>query len=79
MNSLDENCTPDKRRYDDCFNSWFKSVFLKGKTTPNHDTACGELFAQYQKCLQVRRLVLLAHCMTGFVFLRADSIASIAV
>lgn len=71
MNSLDENCTPDKRLYDSCFHSWFRNVFLKGKTTPDHDTACGELFAQYQTCLQVRkqlyfRVVL---CLPGGAFL----------
>ncbi len=53
MNSLDEECTPLKTKYDECFNVWFRDSFLKGKAEIGHDQACGELFKTYQSCLQV--------------------------
>ena len=53
MDSLDEDCTPLKVKYDECFNAWFRDGFLKGKAEINHDQACGELFKSYQTCLQV--------------------------
>ena len=55
MNSLDEECTPHKAKYDECFNAWFRDSFLKGKAEVGHDQACGELFKTYQSCLQVWR------------------------
>jgi len=51
MNSLDEECTPLKTKYDECFNAWFRDSFLKGKA--GHEEACGELFKAYQGCLKV--------------------------
>ena len=51
MNSLDEECTPLKTKYDECFNAWFRESFLKGKA--GHEEACGELFKAYQGCLKV--------------------------
>ena len=50
MRSLEEECTPLKVRYDECFDSWFAQGFLKGKS--NHDEACGKLFAAYSHCLK---------------------------
>lgn len=55
MNSIEESCTPPKIKYDNCFNSWFRDVFLKGKgSETSHDQACGDLFRDYQDCLKVR-------------------------
>lgn len=51
MNSLDEQCTPLKTKYDECFNAWFRDSFLKGKE--DHQEVCGELFKAYQECLKV--------------------------
>ena len=51
MNSLDEECTPLKTKYDECFNAWFRESFLKGKA--GHEEACGEVFKAYQRCLKV--------------------------
>ena len=52
MESLDPNCTSLKQKYDDCFNGWFRESFLNRKG-PDHDTACGKLFKEYQACLKV--------------------------
>lgn len=51
MNSLDEQCTPLKSSYDECFNKWFKVSFLKSGSS-DHDTACGQLFIAYQECVK---------------------------
>ena len=51
MESMDEHCTPLKVKYDECFNTWFRSSFLKGRG--NHEDACGRLFSDYQACLKV--------------------------
>lgn len=48
MNSMDDECTPLKREYDSCFNSWFRENFLKGDT----NDVCGEVFTKYQKCVK---------------------------
>lgn len=54
MNSIDDSCTPIKAQYDDCFNSWFRDKFLKGKGDElGHDQACGKFFKEYQQCLKV--------------------------
>ena len=56
MNSLVESCTPLKNKYDDCFNSWFKDYYLKGKgNEKTHNASCGKLFSVYQSCLTVSR------------------------
>lgn len=52
MQSIAEDCTPLKAKYDTCFNTWFKNSYLKGGQ--DHEQACGEVFAAYQQCLQVR-------------------------
>ena len=55
MNSIEESCTPAKLKYDNCFNSWFRDVFLKGKAAESsHEQACGDLFREYQDCLKVK-------------------------
>ena len=54
MNSIDESCTPLKKNYDNCFNSWFRDVFLKNNSSKQeHDKVCGEQFKEYQACLKV--------------------------
>ena len=55
MESLDSNCTSLKQKYDGCFNGWFRDSFLNRKG-PDHDTACGKLFKEYQTCLKVAEL-----------------------
>lgn len=53
MNSIDDSCTPLKAKYDNCFNSWFRDVFLKDMSSKqSHDEACGELFKEYLTCLK---------------------------
>jgi len=59
MNSIDSDCTPLKKQYDDCFNAWFKEYFLIGRGTEvTHEGACGTLFTKYQACLQVFQILL---------------------
>lgn len=48
MNSLNEECTPLKREYDTCFNTWFREGFLKG----SKDDVCAEVFKKYQVCVK---------------------------
>ena len=50
MDSLNPECTPFKKKYEDCFNFWYSEEFLKGKAL---DNPCVELFREYQVCLQV--------------------------
>lgn len=59
MNSIGENCNELKKKYDECFNSWFADKFLKGYT---NDSACASLFKIYQQCVKViisRYLILI--------------------
>ena len=65
MESLDERCTPLKVKYDECFNAWFRSSFLKGRG--NHEDACGRLFSDYQACLKVGAPRLRVHCLQRHV------------
>lgn len=51
MESLDSRCTPLKTKYDECFNTWFRGSFLKGRG--HHEDACGRLFAEYKACVKV--------------------------
>lgn len=53
MNSIEELCTPFKAKYDNCFISWFRDVFLKGENSIDHDSSCGDVFKDYQTCLKV--------------------------
>ncbi|XP_059049364.1 TP53-regulated inhibitor of apoptosis 1-B-like [Achroia grisella] len=49
MNSIGEECTELKKKYDDCFNTWFSERFLKG----NHDDSmCAGIFKIYQECVK---------------------------
>ncbi|CAG4965261.1 unnamed protein product [Parnassius apollo] len=49
MNSIGEECTDLKKRYDDCFNSWFSERFLKGD---HDDSVCAGIFKVYQECVK---------------------------
>jgi TRIAP1/MDM35 family protein len=67
--SLSGECTPLKTKYDTCFNSWFegylepavaastgapeqRTAYAKQKAE-EYERSCGQLFKQYQACLQV--------------------------
>ena len=50
MNSISEECTVLKQKYDACFNSWFKDRFLKGYK----GDSCAGVFKAYQQCVKVR-------------------------
>ncbi|XP_026327498.1 TP53-regulated inhibitor of apoptosis 1-like [Hyposmocoma kahamanoa] len=49
MNSIGEECTELKKKYDDCFNSWFSDKFLRGN---NDDSICADIFKVYQDCVK---------------------------
>ncbi|XP_061715962.1 TP53-regulated inhibitor of apoptosis 1-like [Cydia fagiglandana] len=49
MNSIGEECTELKKKYDDCFNSWFSDRFLKGD---HDDSMCAGIFKIYQECVK---------------------------
>ncbi|XP_026734347.1 TP53-regulated inhibitor of apoptosis 1-like [Trichoplusia ni] len=49
MNSIGEECTELKKKYDDCFNSWFSERFLKGD---HDDSICAGIFKVYQDCVK---------------------------
>ncbi|XP_023934804.1 TP53-regulated inhibitor of apoptosis 1 [Bicyclus anynana] len=49
MNSIGEECTELKKKYDDCFNSWFSERFLKGD---HDDSVCAGIFKIYQECVK---------------------------
>ncbi|KPJ15242.1 TP53-regulated inhibitor of apoptosis 1 [Papilio machaon] len=49
MNSIGEECTDLKKKYDDCFNSWFSERFLKGD---HDDSVCSGIFKVYQDCVK---------------------------
>ncbi|CAK1556373.1 unnamed protein product [Leptosia nina] len=49
MNSIGEECTELKKKYDDCFNSWFSERFLKGD---HDDSVCSSIFKVYQECVK---------------------------
>lgn len=53
MNSIGEECTELKKKYDDCFNSWFSERFLKGD---HDDSVCAGIFKVYQECVKVTNL-----------------------
>lgn len=50
MNSIGEECTELKIKYDDCFNSWFSERFLKGD---HDDSVCAGIFKVYTECVKV--------------------------
>lgn len=49
MNSIGDECTNLKEKYESCFNTWFSEKFLRGETD---DSKCKELFTSYQSCLK---------------------------
>lgn len=49
MNSIGEECTELKKKYDDCFNGWFSERFLKGD---HDDSMCAGIFKVYQDCVK---------------------------
>ncbi|XP_058811970.1 TP53-regulated inhibitor of apoptosis 1-like [Topomyia yanbarensis] len=49
MNSIGDNCTELKKKYDTCFNQWFSERFLKGE---KDDSMCSPLFKVYQQCVK---------------------------
>ncbi|KAG6440693.1 TP53-regulated inhibitor of apoptosis 1-B-like [Manduca sexta] len=49
MNSIGEECTDLKKKYDDCFNTWFSEKFLKGD---HDDSMCSSIFRIYQECVK---------------------------
>ncbi|KAL0838948.1 hypothetical protein ABMA28_016958 [Loxostege sticticalis] len=49
MNSIGEECTELKKKYDDCFNNWFSERFLKGD---HDDSVCSGIFKVYQECVK---------------------------
>ncbi|XP_053609294.1 TP53-regulated inhibitor of apoptosis 1-like [Plodia interpunctella] len=49
MNSIGEECTELKKKYDDCFNTWFTERFLKGD---HDDSMCAGIFKVYQECVK---------------------------
>ena len=48
MQSIGPECTELKRKYDECFNSWFSDHYLKG----NKQDICQPLFKEYRACIQ---------------------------
>lgn len=50
MNSIAPECTKIKHDYDNCFNEWFGTKFLKGDT--KLPTECEKLFKKYQACIR---------------------------
>lgn len=52
MNSIGEECTELKKKYDDCFNNWFSERFLKGD---HDDSVCSSIFKVYQECVKVSK------------------------
>ena len=53
ISSLSKECQQLKELYDNCFNNWFSTKFLKGNTD---DSECKPLFKQYRACVQVNML-----------------------
>ncbi|XBW37195.1 hypothetical protein QEN19_002774 [Hanseniaspora menglaensis] len=53
IESLSEECTDLRLKYDNCFNDWFKNVFLtdKNNNSSNENKICDFEFVKYQKCL----------------------------
>ena len=67
--SLSPECTPLKKEYDSCFNSWFEgylepAVFASSSSTARaayskrkaeeFQQRCGKIWEQYKSCVQVR-------------------------
>lgn len=67
MNSIGEECTDLKKKYDDCFNSWFSERFLKGD---HDDSVCAGIFKVYQECVKVMDIYVIINisCILHTVF-----------
>ena len=50
MQSTAPECGDLKNNYENCFNLWYTSKFLRGETS---DGECKDLFEQYHACLKV--------------------------
>ncbi|KAI0366091.1 hypothetical protein BV20DRAFT_953100 [Pilatotrama ljubarskyi] len=65
--SLSEECTPLKRKYDACFNAWFEGYLepaVSASATPEQRTkfaqqkaaefesSCGKIWQEYRECVQ---------------------------
>jgi TRIAP1/MDM35 family protein len=48
--SFSGSCSNLKKKYDDCFNSWYSDEFLQGKGRMTNP--CHEVFQQYRSCLE---------------------------
>eukprot|EP01134_Creolimax_fragrantissima_P005750 CFRG5750T1 len=49
MNSIGDECTALKSMYDECFNKWYTTKFLKGEG--QSETECDDLFKKYKSCV----------------------------
>lgn len=47
MESIDPACTEIKTQYEECFNRWYATGYLKG----DRDDPCIALFRQYRQCV----------------------------
>lgn len=47
MDSIGEECTELKKKYDDCFNEWFGEYIKGRKSDP-----CQALFKDYNECVR---------------------------
>lgn len=45
-----DECKSFKKKYENCFNIWFRDKFLKGI---NDDSMCSELLKNYTSCVKV--------------------------
>jgi TRIAP1/MDM35 family protein len=50
MQSIGEQCTELKKRYEECFHVWYSEKFLKGIGTHEEDP-CKNLLREYQVCI----------------------------
>lgn len=51
IESLSKECTELRLKYDNCFNEWFKTVFLSNENNNTNEKICDFEFTDYQKCL----------------------------
>ena len=67
--SLSEECTPLKRKYDACFNAWFEGYLepavsasvtteqrkkFSQEKAAEFERSCGKVWQEYRACVQVR-------------------------
>ena len=56
MESIGKQCTKLKKEYDECFQKWYTSKFLKGDI---NDDECKLKFINYKDCVIVKNLKLI--------------------